>query len=939
MASPDPNDKRLFLLDAFALIYRSYFAFSRNPITNSKGVNTSAVYGFTNTLLDLINKENPSHIAVVFDSMEQKTDRAVEHEFYKANREKMPEDIANAIPIIKELLKGFQIPTLELAGYEADDIIGTLAKKAEQEGYTTYMVTPDKDFGQLVSGNIFMYIPARSGKPVEIMGVQEVLDKWDIERIDQVIDMLGMSGDSADNIPGIPGVGPKTAVKLLKDYGSMENLYEHTDKLKGKLKERVEENKEQAFISKQLATIIIDAPVDLNEDDLLRSEPDKEILGDLFAELEFRTIGKRVLGDEFTVNQEVSPPVNGQLDLFSQPTGSHDAPGDVVQVEEVGKTIENTEHNYLVVNTDEAIFDLIKRLENSKSFCFDTETTSVDANNCELVGMSFSLKAGEAYYVPVSNNQDEAKALVQKFKSVLEDENIEKIGQNLKYDIVVLMWYDVQVKGSIFDTMLAHYLIDPDSSHKMDRLAENFLGYTPVDIESLIGKKGKNQGSMRDVPLDKIKEYASEDADITLQLKEKFAPMIKEEGLDKLFYEVETPLVNVLAGMEKEGVALDKGFLEDYSKELNTDILDLREKVFEIAGEEFNMDSPKQLGTILFDKLEIPYSGKKTKTGQYSTNEEKLSKLAGEHEIVNYILDYRELTKLKSTYVDALPNAINPKTGRVHSSFLQTVAATGRLSSNNPNLQNIPIRTEKGRRVRKAFIPRDENYVILSADYSQIELRLVADISKDQAMLSAFKDGQDIHASTAAKLYKVKLDEVSRDMRSNAKMVNFGIIYGISAFGLSQRAGIPRKEAAQLIEDYFKEFPGIKKYMSDSVEFAKENGYAKTLLGRKRYLRDINSRNATVRGYAERNAINSPIQGTAADMIKIAMVNLHKELSTKNWKSKLTLQVHDELVLDAHKDEVDELKAIVEKSMKNSLDLEVPILVEMGTGDNWLEAH
>ncbi|MEX2589629.1 MAG: DNA polymerase I, partial [Chitinophagales bacterium] len=723
----------------------------------------------------------------------------------------------------------------------------------------------------------------------EILGIKEVKEKWDIDRIDQVIDMLGMSGDSSDNIPGIPGVGPKTAVKFLKEYGSMEALYEHTDELKGKLKERVEENKEQAFVSKQLATIIIDAPVDLDEEDVTRSEPNKKLLEELFTELEFRALGKRILGDDFSVNTEKKVNKTGQLDLFSQNEGSNNPPVDELKPDNGGKHIENTDHKYHLVESDSAIEKLIALLEKSKGFCFDTETTSLDANNCELVGLSFSIKAKEAYYVPVPEDQDKAKALLKKFKAVFEDEKIEKTGQNLKYDIVVLMWYDVFVKGSLFDTMLAHYLLDPDSSHKMDRLAENFLGYSPVDIESLIGKKGKNQGSMRDVPLEKIKEYASEDADITLQLREKFEPMIKEEGMDKLFHEIETPLVRVLAEMEKEGVALDTDFLKKYSETLNTDILKHREKVFELAGTEFNMDSPKQLGTVLFDKMEIPYTGKKTKTGQYSTNEEKLSKLANEHEIVEYILDYRELTKLKSTYVDALPNAINPKTGRVHSHFLQTVTATGRLSSNNPNLQNIPIRTERGRKVRQAFIPRSEEYVIMAADYSQIELRLVADISGDEAMLNAFKEGQDIHASTAAKLYKVPLEEVTRKMRGNAKMVNFGIIYGISAYGLSQRANIPRREAAQMIEDYFKEYPGIKKYMTESVEFAKKNGYAKTLMGRKRYLRDIDSRNATVRGFAERNAINTPIQGSAADMIKIAMVALHKELAQKNWKSKLTL--------------------------------------------------
>ncbi len=936
------DEKVLYLLDAFALIYRAYFAFSRNPITNSKGMNTSAMYGFTNTLLDLMHKENPSHIAVVFDSMEQKTDRAVEHEFYKANREKMPEDIAVSIPIIKEIIRGFDIPILEEAGFEADDIIGTLAKKAEEHGYKVYMVTPDKDFGQLVSDNIFMYKPSYMGKPREILGIPEVLAKWDIERIDQVIDVLGMSGDAVDNIPGIPGVGDKTAAKLLKQFGSMEEMYKRTDELKGKLKEKVEANQEQALISKKLATIIIDAPVEVEEDKLVISKPDEEKLKALFAELEFRTMGKRVFGDDYTVNQQEAPSKGDQMDLFGAAIPKNkDTPTQQIETTDHGKTLENTKHEYLLVDTPEKRKDLIAKIAKSKSFCFDSETTGIDANNCELVGLSFSIKPGEAWYVPVSTDQKEAMALVAEFKAVLEDPKIEKVGQNLKYDITVLKWYNVEVQGELFDTMIAHYLIDPDSSHKMDRLAENFLGYSPVSIESLIGKKGKNQGTMRDVPLDKIVAYASEDADITLQLKEKFEPVLKENAFDELYKNVEAPLVYVLADIEKEGVAVDTQFLADYSKELEGDISKVQEQVFDLAGTSFNLDSPKQMGTVLFDKLEIPYKGKKTKTGQYSTNEEILNKLAPEHEIAKHILEYREMTKLKSTYVDALPTFINPKTNRIHSHFLQTVAATGRLSSNNPNLQNIPIRTERGRRIRKAFIPRDKDHVLLSADYSQIELRLVADISKDEAMLSAFTNGEDIHTATAAKVYGITNEEVTREMRGNAKMVNFGIIYGISAFGLSQRAGISRTEAAEIIENYFKQYPGIKKYMGDSVEFAKQHGYAITLGGRRRYLKDIHSANATVRGYAERNAINTPIQGSAADMIKSAMINVREAFAKHKFQSVMTLQVHDELVFDVHHTELEKVKTVVEECMQNipSLKLTVPIVVEMGEGQNWLEAH
>lgn len=938
----EEHDKKLFLLDAFALIYRAYFALNSSSkgttgFKNSKGFNTSTVYGFTNTLLDLMDKEKPTHIAVVFDSPGL-TDRAVEHDFYKANREAMPDDIRDSIPVIKELVKAFDIPILEEPGYEADDIIGTVAKQAEKDGYIVYMVTPDKDFGQLVSDNIKMLKPAYKGSGFEILGLPEIKAKWEVERAEQVIDILGMWGDAVDNIPGIPGIGEKTAKKLVGLYGSMEGLYEHTHELKGKQKEKVEANKEQAFISKKLATILIDAPVEVNEEQLVITKPDDEKLKALFAELEFRTIGKRVFGDAWSVNQAPKQVTEGQMDMFAV-AATDVVPTATIQPEEVGKTIENTDHKYELVNDDKAIEDLIAKLSKEKSICFDTETTGVDANACELVGMSFAVKPGEAWYVPVSADQDEAKALVAKFKPLLEDEKISKVGQNIKYDILVLKWYDVQVKGTLFDTMLAHYILDPESRHSMDRLSEDLLGYTPVSIESLIGKKGKNQGSMRDVPLDKIKEYAGEDADITLQLKEKLAPLLKEVGQQKLFSDIETPLVYVLADMEYEGVLVDKDFLAEYSQELGADILTLRDQIYNDAGLEFNIDSPKQLSEVLFTKMEIPYKGKKTKTGQYSTNEDVLSKLEAEYEIARHVLDYRELVKLKSTYVDALPNLINERTGRIHSSFNQAVAATGRLSSQNPNLQNIPIRTEKGRRIRKAFVPRNEDYMLLSADYSQIELRLVAAISKDEAMIEAFRSGLDIHAATAAKVYRVDLDEVTPEMRRNAKAVNFGIIYGTTAYGLSQNLNIPRAEAAELIDNYFKEYHGIKTFMETAVKEAKEKGFAETIMGRRRYLKDINASNKIVAAAAERNAINAPIQGSAADMIKIAMINVHREMRKAELKSRMTLQVHDELVFDVHKAELEKVKPIVEEYMTNALKLDVPILVEMGVGTNWLEAH
>jgi len=923
--------KTLYLLDAFALIYRAYFAFIRNPITNSKGMNVSAIYGFTNTLNDLIKNKQPTHFAVVFDSNDETTTRAQEYDFYKANREKMPEDIQISIPIIKEITKAFNIPVLECPGYEADDIIGTLAKQKEKEGYTVYMVTPDKDYAQLVSDNIFMYKPGRQGKPDEILGIPEIQEKWEVERPEQVIDILGMWGDSVDNIPGIPGIGEKTAKKLIKQFGSLEGLLENTDQLKGKQKENVINFGEQGKISKILATIILNVPVEVSDKDLLIDQPNKEDLTTLFQELEFRTLGKRVLGDEYTFNAPSKP--GDQMDMFG-------SGGEDLETLDQGKNIENTEHNYRLVESQADVDGLIKLLKFSKSYCFDTETTGVDPLMAELVGMSFAVKAGEAFYVPVSEEFEVAKSFISQFKEVLEDPSLEKIGQNLKYDIKVLKKYGIEIKENLYDTMLAHYLIEPERRHNMNYLAENYLGYTPVSIESLIGKKGKNQKSMRDVPLDKITEYASEDADITLQLKEKLQPKVEKKEVNELLTKIETPLINVLADMEYEGVALDKGFLEKFSSELGEEILVLKDNIFNLSGAEFNLDSPKQLGDILFEQMKLTYKGAKTKTGQYSTNEETLTKLKDDHEIFQHILDYRGLTKLKNTYVDALPQLINPNTGRVHTTFHQTVAATGRLSSQTPNLQNIPIRTENGQKVRKAFIPRDKEHILLAADYSQIELRLVAEISKDKNLMEAFLEGQDIHSATAAKVYGVGIDEVDRDMRSKAKMVNFGIIYAISAFGLSQRLKIPRTEAKELIENYFEQYPNVKKYMDETVEFARQNGYTKTLLGRKRFFRDIDSRNHTLRSAAEREAINSPIQGSAADLIKKAMIDIHNELNKRQLKSRMTLQVHDELVFDVFKPELEEVKDLVKDLMENAIpNLSVPMKVDSGIGENWLEAH
>lgn len=936
--------KKLFLLDAFALIYRAHFALSKNPRFTSGGLNTSAIMGFTNTLLEVLKKESPSHMAVVFDT-DAPTERHTDFTAYKAHRQAMPEDLSAAIPYIIRLIEGFNIPVIFSDGYEADDLIGTLAKKAEIEGFTVYCMTPDKDFGQLVSENIFIYKPARMGNGMEIQGVKEILEKWEIDHVEQVIDILGLWGDAVDNIPGIPGIGEKTAKQLIKQYGSIENIISNSHELKGKLRENVENFAEQGLISKKLATIMLNAPVDLDVDALHVDEPNRDVLEPLFAELEFRTLGKRVFGDEFSIAEIKSSPTSGQMDLFGnhevkEPVNSNKGEeANLPQMPLGFKNISNTDHNYQLVDTEEKRNSLIHLLKDRSFFCFDTETTGLDANNCELVGLSFSVKQGEAWYVPLPADQNECRNIVAEFKSVLENPLISKIGQNIKYDILVLKWYDINMQGELFDTMLAHYLIDPDSRHNMDLLAENYLNYSPVSISTLIGDKGKNQGNMRDADIEKVKEYAGEDADITLQLKTVFEPILKSVNAWKLAEEMENPLIYVLADIEHEGVKIDQEALLEFSKTLETDIRAFEKTIYEKAGVKFNIASPKQLGEVLFDKLQLDPQAKKTKTGQYQTGEDVLLRLANKSDIVADILDFRQLQKLKSTYVDALPQMINPKTGRIHTSYNQSVASTGRLSSNNPNLQNIPIRTERGREVRKAFIPRDQEHIILSADYSQIELRIIAEISKDENMMEAFINGMDIHTATAAKVYGIGPEEVNSTQRRNAKAVNFGIIYGQSAFGLSQNLAIPRKEAAEIIENYFNTYPNIRKYMNDTMNFARENGYVETIMGRRRYLRDINSANQTVRGFAERNAINAPIQGSAADMIKIAMIRIHQDIKDHKLGSKMTMQVHDELVFDVLIHETEIMKKIITERMKNAIKMEVPILVEVGEGRNWLEAH
>lgn len=935
-------DKKLFLIDAYALIFRAYYAFIKNPRINSKGLNTSAIFGFTNTLFDLMKKERPSHLAVVFDVGE--TFRHQVYKEYKANRQETPEAIRIAVPYIHKLMEALKIPCLWKEGYEADDVIGTLAKKAEKEGYTTYMMTSDKDYAQLVSENIFVFKPASRGNDIEIWDVDSVKEKFAVKNPSQVIDLLGMMGDSVDNIPGIPGVGEKTAKQFIKEYGSIENLFAHSHELKGKMREKVEANKEMGILSKKLATIETDVPIEFNYESLTVEKPDIEEVIKIFEDLEFRNMISNfqktynIISENEKETQTIAfskTKANGQRSLF-------DLSDQEPEINESShwKTIENTDHLYQLMETNMSIKLLVDKLLKQKIVSFDTETTSTNSMVAELVGISFSYEKAKGYYIPFNPKEKEKS---QKFMELLrpffENENILKVGQNLKYDCKVLRKYDIEVKGILFDTMIAHYLINPDARHSMDILAETVLNYKPVSIESLIGKKGKNQKLFSSVPIEEQKEYAVEDSDITLQLKDKFKPQLTQDNLEKLFDKIEMPLMKVLVDMEWEGINLDIIALNNMSKELVEELIHLETEIYSLAGEKFNISSPKQLGDIIFDKLKLGNKPKKTKTGQYATGEDVLLKLAHKHKIIDLLLEYRQLQKLKSTYVDALPNEVNPQTGRVHTTFAQTVAATGRLASNNPNLQNIPIRTERGQEVRKAFIAKDKNHKIISADYSQIELRIIAAMSKDPAMIASFNHGEDFHKATASKVFHIPMGQVTREQRSQAKTVNFGIIYGVSAFGLSEQTGLSRTESKSLIDAYYEAYPVLKEYIAEQVQTARKNGYVETLLGRRRYLPDIHSGNSVVRSHAERNAVNAPIQGTAADIIKIAMIQIHELLNERKYRTKLLLQVHDELVFDAPDEEIKEVSALIKKTMESSVKIEVPLIVDIGVGPNWLDAH
>ncbi len=942
-----PEKKRLFLLDAYALIFRGYYALIKNPRINSKGMDTSAIMGFMNSLFDVIRREKPDHLAVCFDK-DGSTERTELFADYKANRLETPDAIRVAVPWIQKILKAMHIPCIEVSGLEADDIIGTLAKQAEKEGYQVYMVTPDKDFGQLVSENIFMYRPSRMGNGIEIWGIPEVQKRFGVERPEQVIDYLGMMGDSSDNIPGLPGVGDKTARKFLEEFGTLEGLLENTDKLTGKMREKIEENAELGRLSKKLATICVDCEVQFDETDYELSLPDSQKVQELFEELEFRRLKEQFLnlfsGGESTTpapvtntetgRQQAREAGSGQFSLFGSES---DTPA--MEAYTGRKTIAEVPHLYQPVQGGMGLRLFMQKLMEQSRVCFDTETTSLDPLEAQLVGIAFSWEAHKGFYLPFPEDTGPASELIETLRPFFESTNIEKVGQNLKYDLKVLHKYGVAVEGALFDTMLAHYLINPDMRHNMDVLAETYLDYRPVPITDLIGKKGKNQLSMRDVPVEQVTEYAVEDADITLQLAEALGPELKAADCESLFTDIEIPLLRVLAAMELEGINLDTGFLEGLSKELDRDIAALEASIYEAAGETFNIASPKQLGDILFDKLKLVDKPKKTKTGQYSTAEDVLAVLAKDHSIIRDVLEYRGLAKLKSTYVDALPGQVAPSTGRVHTDYMQTVAATGRLSSNNPNLQNIPIRTERGREVRKAFIPRNSDYKLVAADYSQIELRIIASLSEETTMIESFKRGEDIHAATAAQVFQVPLEEVTREQRSNAKTVNFGIIYGVSAFGLSNQTDLSRSEAKDLIDTYYRTYPKLRTYISEQIDFAREHGYVQTVLGRRRYLKDINSGNAVVRGAAERNAINAPIQGSAADIIKIAMIRIYQRLQQGAFKTKMLLQVHDELVFDVYKPELEEVSGMIRTEMEQAYKLSVPLIVDIGVGDNWLEAH
>ena len=944
--------KKLFLFDAMALIYRAHFAFAKTPRISSKGINTSAVFGFANTILEVIQKEKPDYLGVAFDTPAP-TFRHIEYTPYKAQREKQPEDITIAIPYVKRLVEALDIPILILDGYEADDVIGTIAKKAVKENpeIVVYMMTPDKDYGQLVEERIKMYKPAFMGKGVEVLGPKEVCARWNIKNVDQVIDMLGLMGDAVDNIPGIPGVGEKTAQKLLEEFESLENLLENTDLLKGKLQENLINFREQGILSKHLARILCEVPIEYEEEKLKATPPNRALLEPLLDELEFRTLRKRILGEESpapSAEPKLAPKKDSnQMDMFAVSSTPQTAEVHGSIEESVSEptdfsfnNLQNTKHQYHLIQGEAAIKSLIGFLARQSSFCFDTETTSLSVVEAELVGMSFAYRKAEAFYVPFPENKEECQKQVDLFKEIFANEAIQKVAQNIKYDMSVLANYNIEIKGDIYDTMLAHYLIEPEKRHNMDAMAMSYLNYEPMSIESLIGKKGIKQGNMRDADVMAVKEYAAEDADITLQLK----PILDQKLLSNpkaitLLQEVEMPLSRVLSSIEREGVNLDIPFLKEMSKVLEVDSKAVQQKIYEAAGQEFNIASPKQLGEILFEKLKLDPKAKKTKTGQYMTGEEILSKMESEHAIASLILDFRELQKLKSTYVDALPELISSKTGRIHTSFMQAVTATGRLSSKDPNLQNIPIRTVRGREIRKAFIPRNEEYQILSADYSQIELRIMAAFSKDDSMLEAFNNGLDVHKATAAKVFHVPLEEVNSDMRRKAKTVNFGIIYGVSAFGLAGQLAISRTEAKEIIDQYFVEFPKVKTYMDTCVHTAQELGYVETVLGRRRYLRDIMSANMNERGFAERNAINAPIQGSAADMIKVAMIQIQHFLEKENLKSKMILTVHDELVFDAHIPEINYLRDKINDIMCHALDLGVEMETGIGVGANWLEAH
>lgn len=945
-------EKKLFLLDAYALIFRAYYALIRNPRITTKGKNTNAQFGFTSTLLDLINREKPSHLAVVFDTAAP-TERHTDFADYKANRQETPEDLRAAVPDIQRIIKGFNLPCLELDGYEADDIIGTLALEAGALGYNVYMVTPDKDYGQVVRDNVFIYRPSSGGGDVEIMGPEQVCAKWGIKRVDQVIDMLGLMGDAVDNIPGIAGVGEKTAAKLLAEYDTIENILANADKIKGALGEKVRNGKEAAIMSKKLATIITNVPIAFHEEDFRVKEKNTEELTAIFNELEFRALAKRVFGEPGGGAAAVPVDLFGNAIPQKKAVSVKENPALAVNVPEAEATegaedapagnyanIHSTPHSYLLVTSDTDIDNLLDLLLTKKEIAFDTETTDIDANLADLVGMSFSFEKGAGYFVAVPEEREKVLEILAKFKPLFDKEDILWVGQNIKYDMLMLKWYGYELKGAIYDTMLAHYVIDPDGKRSMDMMSMKYLNYEPVSIETLIGKKGKGQLSMRQAPIEQVKEYAAEDADVTLQLRKAFDPLLVTNEVGAVFEQIENPLVPVLVDMEYEGVGLDVPFLKQYSNELAIDIAKAEENIYNHAGVKFNIGSPKQLGEVLFDIMKIDSGQKKTKTGQYATGEDVLAKLRSKHQIVADILAYRELTKLKSTYVDSLPDLINPRTNRLHTSFNQALVVTGRLSSNNPNLQNIPIKTDRGREIRKAFIPRD-GHKLISADYSQIELRIVAAISGDENMIAAFKEDKDIHTATAAKVYGVEEKDVTKDMRRAAKAVNFGIIYGQSAFGLAENIGVSRTEAKNIIDNYFAQYPSIKKYMDTSVNFAKEHGYVQTVMGRKRWLRDIYSANFTVRGYAERNAINMPIQGTAADMIKLAMATVHKELKKHNMATRMILQVHDELVFDVPENEVEEAKALIKTGMEKAMILphEVPVNAEAGSGNNWLEAH